>query len=120
MNGSVECFKYCTELKHLDISYVNLKEDFFTNIHLFIPKLQTLYIETCEQFSDSFIDSFNFLKSIEKAILFRINHDIEDINHDIEDINHDIEDINHDIEDINHDIEDINLYYKKYWYFGKC
>ena len=46
LSGSVECFKHCTELKHLIIDYRKLKEDFFANIALFLPKLQSLDIWT--------------------------------------------------------------------------
>ena len=73
LSGSVECFEHCTELYELDIFYDKLTEDFFTNIQLFIPKLQTLYIETTEQFSDSFIDSFHSMKSIQKVIVNKYN-----------------------------------------------
>ena len=69
MNGSVESFKHCKQLKELDITYPKLKEDFCTNIQLFVPELQKLRIETDEEFSDSFIDSFHSLKNIRKVIL---------------------------------------------------
>ena len=62
MNGSVESFKYCKKLK---IYCDELKEEFFTNIATFVPKLRSLRISTEQKFSDSFIDSFHSMKSIE-------------------------------------------------------
>ena len=73
LSGSVECFKHCTELYELDITYDKLTEDFFANIQLFVPKLQSLRIETCQQFSDSFINSFHSMKNIERVIIFKRN-----------------------------------------------
>ena len=70
LSGSIECFKHCKQLIELDIFCDKLTEDFFTNIQLFVPKLQTLRIETTEQFSDTFIDSFHSMKFIQKVILF--------------------------------------------------
>ena len=58
VKGSVECFKHCTELNHLDIDCEGLKEDFFANIVSFVPKLQSLRISTHKRFSDTFINSF--------------------------------------------------------------
>ena len=40
LSGSVECFKHCKQLYELDINYNGLREDFFTNIQLFIPTLK--------------------------------------------------------------------------------
>ena len=57
--GSVECFKYCTELKRFDINYSKLTEHFFANVATFVPKLQYLKITTEKEFSDSFIAFFN-------------------------------------------------------------
>ena len=67
MFGSVECFKHCKQLKHLDIEYFELREDFFANIASFVPNLKSLRIETKNQFSNSFINSFHSMKSINKA-----------------------------------------------------
>ena len=69
LSESVECFKHCKQLKHLDIEYSGLREDFFTNIASFVPKLQTLRIITEQNFSDSFIKSFNSMKNIRKVNL---------------------------------------------------
>ena len=69
LSGSVECFKHCKQLKHLDINYDELREVFFANIASFVPKLRFLKIETRKQFSDSFIDSFNQMKNIQKVKL---------------------------------------------------
>ena len=67
IEGSVECFKHCKQLKELDINYSHLTEEFFANIELFVPKLQLLRTESHELFSDSFIDLFHSLKSIQKV-----------------------------------------------------
>ena len=69
-NGSIESLKHCKQLKHLDIDYPELREDFFANIASFVPKLQTLRIETKIRFPDSFIDSFHSMKFIQKVSLF--------------------------------------------------
>ena len=69
LSGSVECFKHCKQLKVLDIENPKLREDFFANIDSFVPKLQSLKITTNESFSDSFINSFHSMKSIQKVIL---------------------------------------------------
>ena len=71
VKGSIESLKKCKQLKHLDIHYSELKEDFFANIGSFIPKLQTLNISiwTEETYSNSFINLFVSMKYIQKIIL---------------------------------------------------
>ena len=69
VKGSVESLKHCKQLKHLDITYTKLTEDFFTDIESFVPKLQSLNILTDEVFYNSFIESFHSLKSIQKVVL---------------------------------------------------
>ena len=64
LSRSVECFKHCKQLKHLDITYPGLREHFFANIASFVPKLQFLWITTEIQFSESFVDSFPPMKSM--------------------------------------------------------
>ena len=46
LSGSVECFKHCKQLKHLDIDFDKINVDFFANIDTFLHKLQTLGIVT--------------------------------------------------------------------------
>ena len=65
LSGSVECFKHCKQLKHLDINYPELREDFFANIASFVPKLQSLKVSTNTEFSDLVIHSFYSLKNIQ-------------------------------------------------------
>ena len=72
-SGSVECFKHCKQLYDIDINNPELKEDFFTNIATFLPKLQSLNIYTSIQFSDSFIDSFHAMKDIQNIELIDNN-----------------------------------------------
>ena len=43
-SGSVECFKHCKQLKHLEIDCPGLREDFFANIASFVPNLRFLRI----------------------------------------------------------------------------
>ena len=70
VKGSIESLKHCKQLKHLDIEYFELREEFFANIDSFVPKLQTLRIFTSRHFSDSFIDSFHSMKNIQNVNLF--------------------------------------------------
>ena len=44
-SGSVECFKRCKQLKHLDIDCPELREDFFANVESFVPNLRFLQIQ---------------------------------------------------------------------------
>ena len=67
VKGSIESLKHCKQLIYLDINYYRLTEDFFANIATFVPKLQFLIIITNEQFSDSFIKSFNCLKNLQRV-----------------------------------------------------
>ena len=69
MKGSIELLKHCKQLKHLDIRCEQINEDFFTNINVFVPKLQFIEITSRKNFSESFIDSFHSMKNIHKVIL---------------------------------------------------
>ena len=69
----IECFKHCKQLYELDISYPELREDFFANIDLFVPKLQLLKIGSNKQFSDLFILPFQSMKRIQKIEFRRYN-----------------------------------------------
>ena len=42
LSGSVECFKHCKQLNRLLIKCKQISEDFFTNINIFLPKLQLI------------------------------------------------------------------------------
>ena len=46
LEGSVECFKHMTRLKHLSINYSQLNEDFFANIPSHLPNLRYLNIKS--------------------------------------------------------------------------
>ena len=63
---SVESLKTCKQLMKLEISYLPLEEDYFTNVRSFLPKLKRLEILTEKHFSETFIDS---MKNIEKVFL---------------------------------------------------
>ena len=67
LSGSVECFKHCKQLKHLDIICGKTREDFFANIASFVPKLQLLRIEIRKKLSDSFINYFLSMKKHSKC-----------------------------------------------------
>ena len=73
LSGSVECFKHCKQLNELDITCNGLREDFFTNIEKFLPKLQLLKIESDKKFSDSFIKPFDSFKSVKSVELLDKN-----------------------------------------------
>ena len=70
IKGSVEYLKHCKQLIDLYIRYAELTESFFTNVETFLPKLKSLRILFYQQFSDSFIDNFQSMKSIEKVIFY--------------------------------------------------
>ena len=74
LKGSIGSLKHCKQLKHLDIDYRELTEDFFANVETFVPNLKFLQILTEKQFSDLFIDSFHSLKSIQKVIYYMFNN----------------------------------------------
>ena len=69
VKGSVECFKHCKQLKKLHINYPKVTENFFANIASFVPKLQSLCIRAETQFSESFVDTFPPMKSMQKLNL---------------------------------------------------
>ena len=69
LSGSVECFKHCEQLKHLDITYQELTEHFFINIKTFVPQLKFLKIFTEKLFSKSFIVFFLPMNSIQRIVL---------------------------------------------------
>ena len=69
LKGSVESLKHCKQLNDLQVMGSGLTEDFFTNIASFVPKLKFLKISTDQQFSDTFIHSFNLMKCIRKVEL---------------------------------------------------
>ena len=69
LKENIESLKHCKQLKHLDIFYAKLTEDFFTNIEIFVPKLRFLRIHTRKPFSDSFINYFHSMKFIQNIKL---------------------------------------------------
>ena len=73
VSGSVECFKHCKQLNGIDIDCIELNDDFFSNFVSILPQLQRLKISTKRFISDSFINSLNSRKSIEKVSLFGFN-----------------------------------------------
>ena len=80
LSGSVECFKHCKQLKHLDINYPELREDFFANIASFVPKLQSLCIQSHKQFFDSFINCFQSMKNLKFVFHFIYISGKQDLN----------------------------------------
>ena len=73
LKRNVESFKHCTELYELNISYPELREDFFTNIDSFVPKLQSFRIQSGNQFLNTFINSFHSMKFIQKVVHIVVN-----------------------------------------------
>ena len=72
LEGSVECFKHMTRLKHLSIAYSELTLDFFDSIQVFLPNLQYLDIESRQLTFDGikpFVESLQTMKSLEKVVI---------------------------------------------------
>ena len=69
LKGSIRSLKNCKKLNHLDFGYLQISEDFFTNINVFLPKLQFISFSSKQEYSDSFIDSFHSMKYIQKVII---------------------------------------------------
>jgi hypothetical protein len=64
--GSVECFRFCSNLKLLDISYKKLNENFFKDIHLFLPELRSIRIHCESELTDETIFSLSKLKNLKE------------------------------------------------------
>ena len=74
LSGSVECFKHCTELYELKIFWAQIRKEFFTDIELFMPRLQYLVIHGnngvlpyAADYEESFIELFHSMKFIQKS-----------------------------------------------------
>ena len=76
VNASIESLKHCKQLKHLDFGYLRLTENFFTNINIFLPKLQFINFSSKKEFSASFINSFHPMKDIQR-IIFRVYNSLD-------------------------------------------
>jgi Leucine-rich repeat (LRR) protein len=72
LDGSIECFKSCKNLKNLTISYKELSDDFFEGVHQFVPNLKIIDIESEAVMTDKLIYSLSKLKRLQK-IVFRQN-----------------------------------------------
>jgi hypothetical protein len=64
--GSVECFRFCSNLKLFDIAYKKLNENFFKDIHLFLPELRSIRIHCESELTDEIIFSLSKLKNLKK------------------------------------------------------
>ena len=75
LEGSVECLKHMTSLKHLSITYSELTLDFFDNIQTFVPNLRYLDIESRKLTFDGikpfkqFAESLQTMKSLERVVI---------------------------------------------------
>ncbi|XP_054161584.1 uncharacterized protein LOC128959615 [Oppia nitens] len=69
LDGSVECLKNCSKLRHLVISYKELTEEFFQNIHLFLPNLKIIDIDSDKQMTNKFMESMSKLANLKKIVL---------------------------------------------------
>ena len=71
VNGSVECLKHMTRLKHLSITYLRLTED-FANIQTLLPNIQSLDIDIPLIGYNSikpFVESLQTMKYIERVVV---------------------------------------------------
>ena len=72
LNGSIECLKQMTRLKHLSINYPQLNQDFFANIQTILPNIQSLNIFIPDIGDDSielFLESLQTMKYIERVVV---------------------------------------------------
>ena len=71
LNGSVECLKHMTRLKHLTINYRELTIEFFSNIHIFVPNIQNLNLNIRlieDKYINRFVKSLRTMKCIERVV----------------------------------------------------
>jgi hypothetical protein len=66
LEGSVECFRFCSNLKLFDISYGGLNDNFFKDIHLFLPELRSIGIDCESELTDETIFSLSKLKNLKE------------------------------------------------------
>ena len=72
LEGSVECLKHMTRLKHLSITYPQLTPDFFVNIHTFLPNIRFLEINTNDingELFKPFVESLQTMIYIERVVI---------------------------------------------------
>ena len=72
LEGSVECLKHCTRLKHLSITYKELSREFFANIHTILPNLRFLDIKCFKLNPQSiklFVVSLQSMNKIERIVI---------------------------------------------------
>jgi hypothetical protein len=64
LDGSIECFRLCSNLKVLNISYRGLSPEFFEEIQAFLPNLRSVEIDCETEFTDNSIFPFSKLKNL--------------------------------------------------------
>ena len=72
LEGSVECLKHMTRLKHLSITYPQLTPDFFANIYTTFPNIRFLEINTNHingELFKPFVESLQTMKCIERVVI---------------------------------------------------
>ena len=72
LEGSVECLKHMTRLKHLSITYPQLTQDFFANIYTTLPNIRLLEINTNHingELFKPFVESLQTMKCIERVVI---------------------------------------------------
>ena len=70
LEGSVECLKHMTRLKHLSIEYEDLTRNFFANIQTHLPNLRCLYIKyIAENSIKPFVESLQTMECIERVVI---------------------------------------------------
>ena len=82
INGSVKCFEPLTKLKTLEISYADIDESFFEDIHKYLPNLSTLLIECESEITDQTVFRLSHLKKLKKFALNRFHDCNEGITDD--------------------------------------
>ena len=71
LEGSVECLKHMTRLKHLSISHWKLTQDFFANIQTVLPNIGYLNIKSRQIVRESLkllIESLQTMKYIQRVV----------------------------------------------------
>ena len=66
LEGSVECFKNCSNLKYLEIFYDKFGDEFFEDINVFLPNLRIIDIESDSEITDKTIICLSKLKKLKK------------------------------------------------------
>jgi hypothetical protein len=64
--GSVKCFRFCSNLKLLNMTFKGLNDEFFKDIHIFLPHLKIVKIDCDSELTDETIFSLSKLKKLKE------------------------------------------------------